>query len=652
MRKKETQTVLKWDLLKTAIINQMIIVLVIFVTLGFLMSTFMIAQIKQNSEILVKSVNLNVRELFEHSSQNLDEIYHLYYQETVGDASHRSRIFNIFRNSESTIEGIMILNGKGVLVDGSTNGQLVVGTDYSNQSFVKEVPKIGDIHWSGVTVAKETNEPVAYVSKRFEQYIVVIRFNLTSISDYISQFKLSKGSEIALTDGSGIYLINQDPALVSSRSYDAYIRSGSKGTLAEYKGKYYLPYVSQLQNQGWIIVIYQSLDDYLQPTILMLSAFLLVTILLIFLVNALNYKALGDITSDLSLLEQRALEISKGDYNFKAVVSRYIEINMLSESFAILIDNIKARETDIECQNDHIMRLNEGLEKQVRQRTEQLENANSELTDAYDHLKEAQDLIVQNEKLAALGQMVSGVAHELNTPIGNAYTASTYMRGVAKDLNEKTQGNLLKKSEFLEMVSELDNGADIVVRNLQVAAELILNFKQISADHQSMELREFNLQEIIKNVIISFGIDFRNAGVTADLICKEDVIMRTYPGAVVHIVSNLIRNALVHGFEGREKGKIRIEVLDFSDSVTLIVTDDGVGMSSTTLNQIYDPFYTTKRSRGGTGLGLNIVHNMISNVLQGSITCTSELGRGTSFKVKMPKQLTKLYSELSWQQIL
>lgn len=650
MAKKAAQTVLKWDLLKTAIINQMIIVLIIFVTLGFLMSTFMIAEIKQNSENIVKSVNLNVRELFEHSSQNLDEIYHLYYQETVGDKGHRSRIFNIFRNSDSAIEGIMILNGKGVLVDGSTNGRLVLGTDYSNQSFVKEIPKIGDIHWSGVSVAEETNAPVAYVSKRFEQYIVVIRFNLKSISDYIGQFKLSKGSEIALTDGAGIYLINQDPSLVSSRSYDDYIRSGSNDLLSQYKGKYYLPYVSKLQNQGWIIVIYQSLDDYLQPTFFMLSAFLIVTVLLIFLVNALNYKALGDITSDLSVLEQRALEISKGDYDFKALKSRYVEINMLSDSFETLIDNIKARETDIERQNEHIMRLNEGLEKQVKQRTEQLENANVELTEAYEHLKEAQDLIVQNEKLAALGQMVSGVAHELNTPIGNAYTASTYMRGLAKEINEKTKVNQLKKSEFLEMVGELDNGADIVVRNLQVAAELILNFKQISADHQSMELREFNLQEIIKNVIISFGIDFRNAGVSVDLICKEDVMMRSFPGAVVHIVSNLIRNALVHGFEGREKGKIRIEVLDFSDSITLIVTDDGVGMSSGTLNHIYDPFYTTKRSRGGTGLGLNIVHNMISNVLQGTITCTSELGGGTSFKVKMPKQLSKLYTELSWKQ--
>lgn len=650
MGKKAPQTVLKWDLLKTAIINQMIIVLIIFVTLGFLMSTFMIAQIKQNSENLIKSVNLNVREMFEHSSQNLDEIYHLYYQEYDDDAGHRSRIFNIFRNSDNTIEGIMILNGKGILVDGSTNSRLVIGTDYSNQTFVKEIPKIGDIHWSGVSIAEETNEPVAYVSKRFEQYIVVIRFNLKSISDYISQFNLSKGSEIALTDASGIYLINQDPSLVSSRSYDSYIRSGKNQLLSTYKGKYFLPYVSQLQNQGWIIVIYQSLDDYLQPTVFMLSAFLLVTIGLIFIVNALNYKALGDVTEDLSLLEQQALQISKGDYNFSILKSRYVEINMLSESFETLISNIRLRETDIERQNDHIMRLNEGLEKQVRQRTEQLESANVELTEAYDHLKDAQNLIVQNEKLAALGQMVSGVAHELNTPIGNAFTASTYMRGLAKDLNEKTKSNLLKKSEFLEMVDELDNGADIVVRNLQVAAELILNFKQISADHQSMELREFNLQEIIKNVIISFGIDFRNAGVNVDLICKEDVLMRSYPGAVVHIVSNLIRNALVHGFEGRESGKIRIEVLDFTDSITLIVTDDGVGMSSTTLNQIYDPFYTTKRSRGGTGLGLNIVHNMISNVLQGSITCSSELGKGTSFKVKMPKQLNKLYTEISWNQ--
>lgn len=125
-------------------------------------------------------------------------------------------------------------------------------------------------------------------------------------------------------------------------------------------------------------------------------------------------------------------------------------------------------------------------------------------------------------------------------------------------------------------------------------------------------------------------------------------MIKSYPGAVVHIVSNLIRNALVHGFEGLKKGQIRIEVFEFEDSISIMIQDDGIGMDQTTLNQIYDPFFTTKRSRGGTGLGLNIVHNMITNVLQGSVVCESALGKGTQFTIQMPKQINRDLLELGW----
>lgn len=648
MAKKNTQTVLRWDLLRTAIINQIIIVFVVFLTISLLLSSFVVSEIRRNSANIVSAINLNVEEIFTRSVESLDEVYHLYVQENPEDSSHRRRIFNIFRNSDNTIEGIMILDGKGILVDGGAEETLQKGLDYSSQIFVKSIPKSGDTYWTGVSIAQNTGLPTAYVSKRFDKYIVVIRLNLKDITGFVERFKLSDKSEIAITDANGIYLINNHSALVKSRSYDQYIRSDSHKLITKYQNRYYLPYVSEIQGQGWKIIVYQSLSDYLLPTALMLVSILAVSVFLIFFVNWLNYRSLKVITRDLNLLEQQALEISKGDYEIEPLTSKYLEIEMLSQSFRILIDNIRLREHDIEDQNTHILRLNEGLEKQVRYRTTQLESTNGELTEAYKNLKDAQNLIVQNEKLAALGQMVSGVAHEMNTPIGNAFTASTYIRGVSKELGVKVQDNTIKRTEFLEMVSELENGADIVFRNLHIASDLIFNFKQISADHQNMELRNFNLYEIIKNVIVSFGIDLRNANVTLEFLCKENVMIKSYPGAVVHIVSNLIRNALVHGFEGLKKGQIRIEVFEFEDSISIMIQDDGIGMDQNTLNQIYDPFFTTKRSRGGTGLGLNIVHNMITNVLQGSVVCESVLGKGTQFTIQMPKQIGRDTIESGW----
>lgn len=649
MANKNTKTILRWDLLKTSILNQIIIVIVVFLTISFLLSSFVISEIRRNSANIVSAININVEEIFNNSSQSLDEIYHLYIEEHTQLQNGKSRIFNIFRNSDSVIDGIMILDGKGILLDWGAEEKMIQGTDFSGQDFVKYIPKIGDSYWSSMSLAQRTNLPTAYVSKRFEKYIVVIRLSLKDVSQFIEHFRLSEKSEIAITDARGVYLINRNADLVKSRAFDTYIQYNKHDFITNYQGSYYLPYVSEIQGKGWKIIVYQSLSDYLLPTAMLLTTILAVSVFLIILVNWLNFRSLNAITMDLNLLEQNALEISKGNYDLVPIDSRYVEINMLSQSFEILISNIRMREQDIEERNQDILRLNENLERQVRQRTRQLEGTNVELSEAYENLKEAQSLIVQNEKLAALGQMVSGVAHEMNTPLGNAYTAATYLEGVARNVSQKIQSNNLKRSEFLELLSEIESGADIIARNLHIASDLIFNFKQISADHQNMDLRTFNLHEVIKNIIISFSIDLRNANVNLEFLCKEDLTIRSYPGAVVHLVSNLIRNSLIHGFEDKEGGYIRIEVFEFEDTISLMIQDNGVGMDQMTLNQIYDPFFTTKRSKGGTGLGLNIVHNMITNVLEGSISCESELGKGTTFKIQLPKQVNYVNEDSTWQ---
>lgn len=652
MIKKNTQTILRWDILKTAIFNQIIIVSVVFIAISMLLASFIVSEIRKNSANIVSAINVNVTQIFNYSTQSLDEIYHLYLQElplgTEGGQSHQERIFNIFRNSDSTIEGIMILDGKGVLVSGASSEGYAENTDYASQAFVKNIPKVGDVFWTGVGISDSSGLPTAFVSKRFEKYIVVIQLNLKDIGNFIEHFKLSDKSEITITDNDGVYIINTDGQLVKNREIDPYIQGDSEALIAKYKKGYFIPYVSEIQGQGWKIVVYQSVMDYTLPTIVILLILLIVFVVLIIFVNWLNYRSLNIITEDLNLLEVQALEISKGNYEFRPMRSKYYEIEMLSESFKILIDNIKIRENDIETQNQRILNLNESLERQVRERTFQLESTNGELSDAYSNLKEAQNLIVQNEKLAALGQMISGMAHEMNTPIGNAFTASTYIKSVSKDLSTKVLNNEIKRGSFLEMVDEIENGSDIIYRNLQIASELIFSFKQISADHQTMECRKFELREILKNIVVSFGIDIRNANIQIEFLCEEGIIIDSYPGAIVHVVSNLIRNALIHGFEGRSKGLIRIEVFEFTDTINIMIQDDGIGMSEEVMNQIYDPFFTTKRAKGGTGLGLNIVHNMVTNVLQGSITCTSVLGKGTQFNVRFPKMTARIPNNDIW----
>lgn len=634
-QKPKQNKVIRWDLLRTSLVNQIILIVTVFFTLAIILVSISLNEMKHSSQNLTSSVTMIFSGLYGHTARTMDELYHLYISEESSVPEHQRRIFNVFKNSDDNIKGIYLLDRNGLYLDG-TDENILKGTDFSNQDYVKMIPKLGDTHWSTVNISMTDGTPSVFLSKRFEKLIVVMQISLVEMTNFINTYQISDHSEICITDKMGVYIVNKDVNLVLTRSFDEYIKYSKSDRITTYKNVLMIPYLSELSPDGWRIIVYQSVNDFISPALGILLALITVAILLTAAVNFLGYKRIKVVTTELQLVENKAKDISNGDYIYKPFPSDYVEINTLQETFENLIENILQRERRLEESAEKILKLNEGLEDQIRERTQQLMSTNTELNIAYTNLKEAQSMIVQNEKMAALGQMVSGVAHELNTPIGNAFTASTYIKSTATNLIERVNSGNVKKSEFVESVQEMFNGADIIFRNLNVASGLISNFKQIAVDHQSMEWREFNVYEILKGVVISFNIDLRNANVQLDLRCSEEFSMRSYPGAMVHIVSNLIRNSLLHGFNGREKGRIHMDVMSYEDRIMIVYKDDGVGMSQETLQKIYDPFYTTKRAKGGTGLGMNIVFNYITNVLQGTIVCESILGSGTTFRIELP----------------
>lgn len=644
MDNQTTQKVLRWDLLRQAILNQLLIIVTVFVTIAIVLVSINLTEMKRNSDNVAKAINQSFNDRFNQSIRSMDEIYHLYIDDGGNQQFYR-KVFNVFKNADKTIDDIYVLDLKGKVLDGS-NRAIEKGHDFTGQAFYKKVPKLGDNYWSSVTVDLETGVPTTYVSKRYKEMIVVVKLSLAEITSYVNTFEMSDNSEICITDSFGMYVVNRDESYVLTRTYDSYIKAGYEDIIITYKGQLVLPYVADIQNGGWKIIIYQSINDYAVPAFIVLLILFVVALSLALVVNRFSYKRLRKITGDLQRVEEQALSISQGNYYLNHFDSDYLEINTLMSTFKTLIENIKNREEEIDENNQNIRQLNENLEEQVISRTNQLVVTNNELNEAYMNLKEAQSMIVQNEKLAALGQMVSGVAHELNTPIGNAFTASTFIKNSANELSEKVESGNIKKSEFMEAVNEVYHGSDIIYRNLVVAADIISNFKQIAADHQSMEWREFNVYELLKGVAISFNIDLRNANVNLELRCSEEYTMKSYPGAMVHIFSNLIRNSMLHGFIGRDHGKIVIDVMRNEDLLRFIYKDDGVGMNKETLEKIYDPFYTTKRAKGGTGLGMNIVYNYVSNILAGRIECESEVGKGSIFRLELPIQVE---SNSDWQ---
>lgn len=270
---------------------------------------------------------------------------------------------------------------------------------------------------------------------------------------------------------------------------------------------------------------------------------------------------------------------------------------------------------------------NAGLSEKLRKKAADLEASNEQLENSLQTLELAQEKLVEAEKMAALGELVAGIAHEVNTPLGAAITACSF-------LQDEAAGN--------ELISE---STGIILDNLVRARDLILNFRQIAADRGYEEVRAFNMHEYLKMIVESMKPILRDGKHTVEISCPPELEICGYPGAIGQIISNLIQNSVLHGFENRMAGKIRIRVetvdAEKNQHYVIFYSDNGCGVREEDRKKIFNPFFTSKRGSGSTGLGLHIVYNLVSQVLGGKISCdypireAAEEG-GLCFRIQAP----------------
>ncbi|MFT4171971.1 MAG: PAS domain S-box protein [Rhodocyclaceae bacterium] len=280
--------------------------------------------------------------------------------------------------------------------------------------------------------------------------------------------------------------------------------------------------------------------------------------------------------------------------------------------------------------------LNMSLEQRVFERTRDLAAANRELGTTLERLQRTQTELIRSEKLAALGSLVAGVAHELNTPIGNSLMVASTLHDMNRDFQGKVAGGL-KRSELDTYLGESRSAADILVRNLQRAGELISSFKQVAVDQTSSQRRVFDLEEVIHEIVLTMQPIFRKTPFAVRTDIQIDIWMDSYPGPFGQVLTNLLTNTIAHAFEGRDHGTVTLAA-SVSDNNDVIIEciDDGAGIAPADVGKVFDPFFTTKLGRDGSGLGLNIVHNIVTGILGGDIWVRSTLGGGTTFSMRLP----------------
>lgn len=316
----------------------------------------------------------------------------------------------------------------------------------------------------------------------------------------------------------------------------------------------------------------------------------------------------------------------------------YLENNLTIGAFTkerIEVLNLLCSQAAISLENARLY----GIQKEHAQMLEQkVEERTSELRESLNTLTRTQSQLVQSEKMAALGNLVAGVAHEVNTPVGIAVTAASHLDEKTKELNHIIASGSLRRSDLENYTKTASDSSRLILSNLQRASEIVQGFKQVAVDQTSEERRRFNIKTYIEDVLQSLHPKLKKAKHTVNVQCPDDLEVDSFPGAFSQIITNLIMNSLIHGFEDKDEGKIQINITKENGNLLLKYHDDGKGIDEKTRKKIFDPFYTTRRSSGGSGLGMHIVFNLVTKTLGGKIECYSVPGQGIQFVIGIPNQ--------------
>lgn len=384
----------------------------------------------------------------------------------------------------------------------------------------------------------------------------------------------------------------------------------------------------------------ESFFSYVSGTRMVQVATIVLIIIAAFLV-ALKYgQMLANPIQDTNLMLQKVAR--SRDYSLRFSASNVREYDHMLDSINILLSRVEEYISKQQQAERELQTLNSRLEEEVNQRTVALKSANGELIQTLEKLHQFQRQIVENEKMASLGDMVAGVAHEVNTPIGLGITASTMMLDRLAVIDQQFRDKTLKASAMERFINESRENLNIIYRNLDRAAQLISSFKQVAVDQTSEEAREVNVKQLIEETLMSMRPRLKKVTHTINIDCPETLNVMCKAGPLNQILINLIMNSLIHAFETVENGKIDVIArLTEEQKLKIIYKDNGSGIPASIKKRIFDPFVTTKRGQGGSGLGMHLVFNLVTQALNGNIKLESEEGNGVEFTLTFPVTVKK-----------
>lgn len=294
---------------------------------------------------------------------------------------------------------------------------------------------------------------------------------------------------------------------------------------------------------------------------------------------------------------------------------------------------------DLEQQKDELLINQRELRQENENRQfieDELRKRNTELATSMETIQMAKDQLVESERMASLGGLVAGIAHDVNTPLGVSVTATSFLHDRVKKLQSAYDNKKLTGNTMTSFLSEAEQTITLLTNNLNRASDLISSFKQVAVDQTSEAEREINVSEYLNEVVQSLAPNFKKTQHTIDIHCPDDLLIKCAPGVLAQILTNMIMNSLIHGFEDKPKGAIMLQISEQDSNLVINYSDDGRGLDEGTLKRHFDAFFTTRRGKGGSGLGTHIMYNLVTQTLGGDIEAFSKPGEGLRYIITTP----------------
>lgn len=324
---------------------------------------------------------------------------------------------------------------------------------------------------------------------------------------------------------------------------------------------------------------------------------------------------------------ERPVNLLLGTREFQALYDEFLSKTISVSKAFEEVDNARRiaieAEAELKVSEEELQAMNLELEERIELRSQEL--------------KQAYEQLVEQEKMASIGALVGGVSHEVNTPVGICVTTTSFLESQYKAFLRKYENGEVKRSDLNQFHKDIEESLKILTSSLQRASELISSFKQVAIEQSIEEISEFSLREQIDLLIISLKHEYKYKRHYFTIECPSDLILNSYQGVYMQIFTNLIMNALIHGLNEMEEGEIKIHVESVGNNVKIVFSDNGKGIPPDIKRRIFEPYYTTNRDGGGSGLGLFIVYSLVTQKLGGAIRCVSEPGQGATFQIEVPR---------------